>query len=181
MGAQTHFVSVAPIRPGRLRMVVLRAVLWWVGTLATILHNPRGLFSTQSIHFARWCLLPGRRMMFISNYDGGFGGYLGIFATLGASGVSAIWTNIDGFPRGFALFGDGVRDEQRFKSYARSTQVETLLWYRRYPTLSVGAIGRHAVIREELARFARVRAQDGEHIPEADLDAFLRRFSVPRP
>lgn len=180
-GEQTHFISVAPIRPGRLRMVVLKAVLWWVGTLATILHNPRGLFSTQSIHFARWCILPGRRMMFISNYGGSFGGYLGIFATLGAPGVSAIWTNIDGFPRGFALFGDGVRDEQRFKCYARHTQVRTLLWYRRYPDLSVGAIGRHAEIREDLARFARVRTQDGERIHEAELDAFLRRFSSPRP
>ena len=94
------------------------------------------LLNTQSIHFARWTILPGRRLLFVSNYDGGFGGYLSMFATVGASGVSAIWGNTDGFPRTFYLFGDGARDEQRFKGRARASQYETLLWYRRYPRLS---------------------------------------------
>lgn len=177
-GIQNHFVTVMPIRSGLLRLVTLEAVLWWIGRLEKYLHNPRGLLNTQSIHFARWTILPGRRLMFVSNYDGGFGGYLSMFATVGAFGVSAIWGNTEGFPRTFYLFGDGARDEQRFKCRARASQYETLLWYRRYPALSVAAIERNAQIREDLARFSRVPA--GERIPEAELDAFLRRFSLAR-
>lgn len=174
---QNHFVSVTMVRPGALRMGTLRAVLFATHWLARILHNPRGLFNTQSIHFARWALLPGRRLLFVSNYDGSFGGYLGIFATLAAGGVSAIWGNTEGFPRTFLLFGDGARDEQRFKARARASQVETLLWYRRYPDLTVAAIERNASLRETLARFS----SSGGTMSEAELDAFLRSFAVARP
>ena len=174
---QNHFVSVTQIRPGRLRIAVLHVVLFSIHWLARILHNPRGLFNTQSIHFARWVVLPGRRLMFISNYDGSFGGYLGIFATLGAAGVSAIWGNTEGFPRTFLLFGDGARDEQRFKARARASQVETLFWYRRYRDLTVAAIERNAAIREALARFSA----SGGTLPETELDALLQRFSTPTP
>jgi hypothetical protein len=174
---QSHLVSVVPIRPGLLAMCTLRAVLFRIHWLARIFYNPRGLFNTQSIHFARWKILRGRRLLFVSNYDGGFGGYLGIFATLGAAGVSAIWGNVVGFPRTFLLFNDGARDEQRFKRYARASQVETPLWYRRYPDLTVTAIERNGAIREDLNRFSR----EGRGIHEADFDAFLRHFSSTRP
>lgn len=176
-GLQNHFISVTDIRPGRVRMATLRTVLFAIHWLARILHNPRGLFNTRSIHFARWMILPGRRLLFISNYDGSFGGYLGIFATLGAAGVSAIWSSTVGFPRSFLLFMDGARDEQRFKRRARASQVETLLWHQRYPHLSVAAIERNTAIREELARFAR----NWSEVPETDCEAFLRRFSTPVP
>jgi hypothetical protein len=178
--AQNHFVSVTAIRPGALRLLTLRAVLWWIHRLARVFHNPRGLFNTQSIHFARWTILRGRHLLFVSNYGGSFGGYLGLFATFGAVGVSAIWGNTVGFPRTFLLFWDGARDEQRFKCYARDSQIESLLWYRRYPELTVSAIERNAAIREELARFSRSCGVDGRGVSEAELDAFLHRFSVPR-
>ncbi len=175
--AQTHIISVTSIRPGLLRMTTLRCVLFAIHWLARIFYNPLGLFSTQSIHFARWTIIDGRRLLFISNYDGGFGGYLGIFATLGATGVSAIWTNTEGFPRGFLLFGDGARDEQPFKARARNSQIESLFWYRRYPRLSVAAIERNAAIRKELAHFSAQSFQ----VPEAAFDVFLRRFATATP
>jgi len=175
--AQSHIISVTTIRLGVLRWVTLRCVLFAIHWLARILYNPLGLFSTQSIHFARWTIVRGGRLLFISNYDGGFGGYLGVFATLGAAGVSAIWTNTEGFPRGFLLFGDGARDEQPFKARARNSQVESVFWYRRYPHLSVAAIERNAAIRMELARFSSKAFQ----VPEADFDVFLRRFATTTP
>ncbi|HYL91399.1 MAG TPA: hypothetical protein VEU32_21800 [Burkholderiales bacterium] len=175
--AQTHLISVTNIRRGVLRWVTLRCVLLSIHWLARIFYNPLGLFSTQSIHFARWTIIGGGRLVFISNYGGSFGGYLGIFATLGAAGVSAIWTNTEGFPRGFLLLGDGARDEQPFKARARDSQVESLFWYRRYPRLSVATIERNAAIRMELARFS----SKGFQVPEAEFDVFLRRFATPTP
>ena len=175
--AQTHLVSVTEVRPSAVRLATLRCVLFVIHWAARILYNPRGLFNTQSIHFARWTILPGRRLLFISNYDGSFGGYLGVFATLGAGGVSAIWGNTLGFPRTFLLYLDGARDEQRFKARARASQIESALWYRRYPRLSVSTIERNARLRDDLARFSRL----GFRVPEAELDAFLRRFASPSP
>ena len=175
--AQTHLISVTTVRLGALRWATLRCVLFSIHWLARIFYNPLGLFNTQSIHFARWTIIDGGRLAFLSNYDGSFGGYLGIFATLGGAGVSAIWTNTEGFPRGFLLFGDGARDEQPFKARARNSQVESVFWYRRYPHLSVAAIERNAAIRMELARFSSKAFQ----VPEADFDVFLRRFATTTP
>lgn len=175
--AQTHLISVTSVRFGALRWVTLRCVLFSINWLARIFYNRFGLFNTQSIHFARWTIIDGGRLLFISNYDGSFGGYLGVFATLGAAGVSAIWTNTEGFPRGFLLFGEGARDEQRFKARARDSQVESLFWYRRYPQLSVAAIERNAAIRKQLSSFSLRNFQ----VPEAELDAFLRQLSALNP
>lgn len=176
-GAQNHFVSVTTIKAGPLRWLTMCAVLRVVNLLARVLYNPRGLQNIPSIHFARWLILPGRRLLFVTNYDGGWGGYLGEFVNHASSGITAIWGNTGGFPRPFLLFGGGCRDEQRFKSYARASQVETLLWYRRYPQLTVSAIERNAAIREDLARFSRCFDNaSGPCASEAKLDAFLRRF-----
>jgi hypothetical protein len=180
LGAQNHFVSVTDIKPGRLRALTLRIVLCTTHYLAQMLYDRRGLAGIPSIHFARWQILQGgRRLLFAANYDGGWGGYLGDFVAFAAYGINAIWGNTGGFPRPFYLFADGVTDEQRFKFYARATQVETLLWFRRYPHLTVAAIKRNAAIRDELARFSASFKPRGEPIPEADLDAFLRRFAAP--
>ena len=175
--AHNHIISVTEIRPGLLRAVTLRVVLFAIHWLARIFYNPLGLFSTQSIHFARWTIIPGGRLLFISNYDGSFGGYLGVFATLGAAGVTPIWSNRQDFPRSFLLMGDGARDEQRFKARARASQLYSLFWYRRYPDLSVSAIECNGAIRSDLERFSR----DALNISEADFDCFLQRFSTPTP
>jgi hypothetical protein len=188
--SQNHFVSVTPVKPGWLRQVVLRIVLFLTNHLARILYDPRGLAGIPSIHFARWQLLDGgRRLMFATNYDGGWGGYLGDFVAIAAFGMNAIWGNTGGFPRTFYLFFGGVTDEQRFKCYARNSQFETLLWYQRYPDLSLAAIRRNSELREELARLSdylepatRLSAYvepDIEQAKESELDAFLRRFAVP--
>lgn len=176
-GAQNHFVSVTRIKSGRLRWLTLYVVLRAVNLLSRVLYNPRGLSGIASIHFARWLILPGdRRLLFVTNYGGGWGGYLGEFVNAAASGITAIWGNTGGFPRPFLLFGGGCRDEQRFKSYARASQIESLLWYRRYPQLTLSAIKRNAAIREDLARFSRAFGATGIRVPEAELDSFLRRF-----
>ena len=200
LGAQNHFVSVTSIKPGPLRILTLRIVLRLTHWLAIILYDPRGLAGIPSIHFARWQILKGeRRLLFVTNYDGGWGGYLGDFVALAGWGITAIWGSTGGFPRPFYVFGDGVDDEQRFKCYARTSQLETLFWYRRYPDLSVAAIKRNAAIRDDLARYAEAFKLDAGAITEApqtrlarffkahpvpiaeaDLDTFLRRFWAPR-
>jgi len=190
LGAQNHFVSVTPVKPGWLRGIALRTVLFLAKYLICILYDHRGLAGIPSIHFARWQILDGgRRLLFATNYDGGWGGYLGEFVATAAFGMNAIWGNTGGFPRTFYLLFSGVEDEQRFKCYARNSQFETLLWYQRYPDLSLAAIRHNTALRDELARLSDyldpvtpISAYLNpviEQAKESELDAFLRRFAVP--
>jgi hypothetical protein len=184
-GAQNHFVSVTRIKAGAWRVCTLWLTLRFVNALARLFFNPRGLAGIPSIHFARWVILPGgRRLLFVTNYDGAWGGYLTDFVVLAGGWMNAIWGHSRGFPRTYFQVGGGTFDEQRFKCYARNSQVDTLLWYRRYPQLTVRAIERNADVRADLARWARkdfgfrrgdFRAYE-EGIAEAKLDAWLRRF-----
>ncbi|HKE95314.1 MAG TPA: hypothetical protein VKB34_13465, partial [Povalibacter sp.] len=178
-GPQNHLAGITTIKSTPLRLWTLRIALRWLNLIIPL--GP-GLGGISSIHFAHWTLLPKekgtrqRRLLFVSNYDGGWGGYLGEFVAKVARGVTSIWGNTGGFPQHTFFFGGGASDEQRFKSYARASQVETLLWYRRYRNLSKHTIERNAAIRAELAGFARRFAHVPNDITEAQVDTFLRRF-----
>lgn len=183
--AQNHFVSVTRIKPGRLRAATLRLTLRVINVLWRLYFNPKGLSGIPSIHFARWLVMPGgRRLLFVTNYDGAWGGYLTDFVTLAGEWMNSIWGHCRGFPRTYFLLFGGTRDEQRFKCYARNSQVESLLWYQRYPELTVLAIERNAAVRADLARWSKKAfgARHGdfeakeEGIAEAKFDAWLRRF-----
>jgi hypothetical protein len=47
-----------------------------------------------SIHFARWVILPRTdKLLFLSNYDGGWERYLEDFIARAHAGLTAIWSN----------------------------------------------------------------------------------------
>ncbi len=148
---QNHFASVTWIKPGAFRMRVLQAVLRVVHVAASVVFTLGDLGGIASIHFARFVILRDRRrLLFLTNYDGPWDGYLDDFVSV--PGVTAVWGNSAGFPRPFLLVGDGARDEQRFKAYARASQVETLAWYSAYPNLSVGDVSAGTETRLDLLR-----------------------------
>ncbi len=91
-------------------------------------------------------------------------------------GVTAIWGNTRGCPRHGFWFSAGVRDEQRFKCYARASQVESLLWYVRHSDLTVGAIQRNSRARSLLANIVPGLKRAPETVSEAEVDSFLRLF-----
>lgn len=182
LGPLNHFIGVTTLKAGLLRFVTLRVVLWGIGFLARFVDERRGLSSIRSIHFARWTLLPKdpgtkqRRLLFVAHYDGSWAGYLGDFVMNAPRGVTAIWGNTTGCPRHGFLFSDGVRDEQRFKCYARSSQVESLFWYTRRRGDTVGAIQRAAHIRNWLAEIVPGIRNEPETVSEAHVESLLRLF-----
>lgn len=153
---QSHLISETEIEPGRLRAGTLRAVLRTINFFARYWFNLGHLAEIPSIHFARFVVLPEREsLLFLSNYDGRFEDYLGQFARVW--GVTAVWGNTEleidggerrGFPRPFLLVLDGARREDRFKLYARASQVESLIWYSAYPNLSVSEIDQATTLHE---------------------------------
>jgi hypothetical protein len=154
---QNHLASVALVKPGIFRWIILKSVLKLIHVLAAISYNQGSLSGIPSIHFARWLIIDqGRRLLFLSNYDGSWENYLDDFIDQASNGLTAIWSNTVGFPRSWLLVNGGARDELLFKAMVRESQTPSRVWYSAYPDLSNQNIRANAAIRAGL--FARMTA-----------------------
>lgn len=163
---QNHMANLRYVKAGGLRLYTMRLVLLAVNLVARV--STRGqLVGLRSLHFAHWVLIDGgRRLLFLTNYDGSWENYLDDFIDRIAIGLTAIWSNTINFPRTrFLLFG-GAKDGARFKATARQTQFYTNVWYSAYPRLTVQAVDNNSAIREDLFT----------PLGEAKTRAWLRRF-----
>jgi hypothetical protein len=150
-GVTNHLASVIPIKPGPFRLVTLRVVLYALNLVARIGANKGELGGITSIHFAHWSVVDGgRRLLFLSNYDGSWESYLNDFIDKAAIGLTAVWSNTVGFPRTRFLAFRGARDGPRFKHWARANQTATTAWYRAYDGLTLATIDNNSAIREGL-------------------------------
>jgi Dyp-type peroxidase family len=144
----THLVV---IKPGPLRWLLIRAVFAVLQVLATYRYNRGRLGDIPSIHFARWVMLPGRRVLFLSNFDSSWQSYLGDFIDRESSGLTAVWSNTELYPRTTWLLQAGSRDAERFLAWTRQHQLPTSVWYCAYPGLSIVNINDNTEIRRGLA------------------------------
>ena len=152
-GAQNHLTGLSVMKAGRLRRFALRLVFFVIRFVAVYVFRPGYLASINTIHFARWVLLPGTdRLLFFSNYGGSWESYLEDFITKANYGLTGVWSNTLGFPRTRDLFFDGATDGDRFKRWARNQQIPTLFWYRAYPNTDTRSIRIHSAVRQGLAR-----------------------------
>lgn len=157
-GAQNHLTAISVMKFGTLRRLALRLAFYVISIAAQKVFRPGYLGTINTIHFARWILLPGTdRLMFFSNYGGSWESYLEDFITKASEGLTGVWSNTEGFPRAKWLFFDGARDGDRFKRWARRQQVPTLFWYSAYPDLNTQRIRINSRIRRGICR-----ASDGE-------------------
>ncbi len=150
--AQNQMNALIEVKAGWFRMLLLRTLLHAVDTLARLRFYRGSLFGIRGIHFAHWVIIPGeRRLLFVSNYDGGWESYLDDFIGGGASGLTAIWSNTVDFPRTQWLLKWGAQAEHRFKIAVRANQLPSQVWYSAYPGLCVDRINRQRDIRREVA------------------------------
>ncbi|GAC1527448.1 MAG: hypothetical protein NVS2B8_13850 [Vulcanimicrobiaceae bacterium] len=169
---QNHFASIVDVKPGAFRRFTIRLVLFLVDRAASLALDGT-LSRLDNIHFAHWVLIDrGRRLLFVTNYDGSWENYLDDFIDKAAVGLTAIWSNttlpgVDrNFPKTRLLVTGGARDERKFKNIARASQVRSIVWYSAYRDLSVPRINANSAIRDGIAR------------PPvgAGIDAWLKRF-----
>jgi hypothetical protein len=76
------------------------------------------------------------------------------------TGLNAIWTNTFlktdtsgrryAFPATKYYLWRGAENEQPFKSYVRQSQIETIVWYSAYPTLTIININTNTDLRQAL-------------------------------
>lgn len=147
---QNHMCSITTVKPGMFRRFTLWGLLWLVNLLART--SDKGeLSGIPSIHFAHWSLIDnGRRLLFVSNFDGSWENYLDDFIDKASTGLTAIWSNTLGFPKTSWLVREGARDGSRFKANARDKQTYTNVWYSAYKPLTVQSIDNNTAIRDDL-------------------------------
>ncbi|MDP3898265.1 MAG: Dyp-type peroxidase [Mesorhizobium sp.] len=159
--AQNHLTAISVMKPGTLRRLALRLTFYLISISARHVFRPGFLATINSIHFARWVLLPGTdRLMFFSNYGGSWESYLEDFVAKASPGLTGVWSNTVGYPRTRWLFLDGARDGDRFKRWARRQQVPTLFWYSAYPELNTQRIRINSRIRRGICLATDSEARD---------------------
>lgn len=128
--AQNQLTVVTAIDPARLDRV--RAVMAAIDSYARRLAPPGSLIGISTIHFARWLVIDeGRRLLFVSDYDGSWESYIDEFAEMILTGLDAIWETSFGMPP------DGARDLPAFKRFLRSHQVPSDVFFAAYPEETV--------------------------------------------
>ncbi|TIQ35396.1 MAG: cytochrome P450 [Mesorhizobium sp.] len=159
--AQNNLTAISTMKPGILRRLALRLAFYLISIGAQKAFRPGFLNTINTIHFARWILLPGTdKLMFFSNYGGSWESYLEDFIAKAAPGLTGVWSNTKGYPRTRWLFLDGARDGDRFKRWARRQQVPTLFWYSAYPDLNTRRIRINSRIRRGIASAVGNEARD---------------------
>jgi hypothetical protein len=156
---QNHLTSVVDVKRGvagrgssRFRMHVLDDTLAAIEILARRQFVDGQLGGISSIHFAHWVVIDdGRRLLFVSNFDGSWESYLDDFIELAHIGLTAVWSNAEGFPRTHGLVFGGATHGEAFKRWARRSQQITPVWFHAYPELSVTQVDVNSRIRTGLA------------------------------
>ncbi len=141
-----HMISVTELRwPHAWSAWWTRAALRVVTFFGHVVYTEGRLGDAPGIHFGHWHIVNGgRRLIFLSNFDGYFGGYLDDFINGAPSGVNLAWRWTKLLPRPAAVDGHpcvgeerrfpptrflvyrGVKCELRFKAYARDSMLPHL-------------------------------------------------------
>lgn len=149
---QTHMSSITIVKPGPFRRWTLKTVLFLI-ELAARVSVKGNLFGIATIHFAHWSVIDGgRRLVFLSNFDGSWENYLDDFIDKVSEGLTGVWSNTTGFPKAKFLFFEGTRNGPRFKATTRDKQTPTTVWYSAYPHLTVQNVDNNSQIREDFYR-----------------------------
>lgn len=148
---QNPFAVVGFVRPGRLRQLTFRAVLFLTDYGVRHIFSHDSLAGIKTIHFARWVPLDGwRRMTFASSYDGAVEAYNDDFINIVWWGLNATFSNGLDYPPTRWLFLGGAKLEEQFKNTIRCHQAVVPAWYTAYPELSADNIENNAQIRAGL-------------------------------
>lgn len=146
-----HMISLTELRRPWLHRPQLWLRLRIIAWLGHIYFTESILGNAPGIRFGHWHLIDdGRRLLFCSNFDGTFGGYLDDFILSAAEGVNLCWGLTEILPRRAAISGHpaiaraqrfpptrvwmyaGCHNELAFKSYARDSMVPHLHRYEAY-------------------------------------------------
>jgi len=146
-----HMASLVTIKPGRFRAFLIRFGTQALNLVVRTTATDGYLGSMRTIHFAHWAIVDhGRRLLFLSNFDGSWESYLDDFIEKAHAGLTLAWGNSIGFPPPRYLCLDGALQGRKFKNWARCSMTPSKFWYAAYPNLTVNHVVRMATIAKGL-------------------------------
>ena len=169
-GRPNHIVSLTDVQqPYAWHAFWLRRWLGLISWLGVWVFPFGRLGDAAGIKYGHWHVIDGgRQLVFCSNYDGAFGGYLDEFIAGATWGVNLFWGNTELLPRRAATDGQpavsfrrdfpprycvsrhgGCEFEQAFKAYARDSMLPHLYLFQAY-THTQGQIERATTLRDAL-------------------------------
>jgi hypothetical protein len=164
---QNQFTQVVVMKPGRVRLLTLKALFIYANALIKYKYVEGKLMGIPTIHFARWVLIDNNKhMLFFSNFDGSWNQYLCDFIDKSGWGLTGIFSNTVNFPKTNFLLTGGAYDEEHFLAWSRGTQILTQVWYSAYHHLSIKNVVNNSFIRNELR----------QNLSEKQAQLFLKRF-----
>ena len=99
------------LKPGLFRLSTVLFLLLLADYGARHIYNRGHLARVQTIHFARWVFLNGRKQLFFaSNYDGSLESYMDDFINKVGWGLNLLFSNGVGYPRTRWLIRGGARE-----------------------------------------------------------------------
>jgi hypothetical protein len=150
---QNHMGSIVLVKPGILRMALIRMGHLGLGLLVRAVATDGYLGSMRTIHFAHWAFVNnGSRLMFFSNFDHSWESYLDDFIEKAHEGLTMAWGSGVGFPPTRFLVGDGASHGRQFKAWARHSMAVNRFWYSAYRSYTVDQIERNARIADGLRK-----------------------------
>jgi hypothetical protein len=149
------YIVLGYLKPGLFRLSTVVFLLWLTDYGARHIFNRGHLARVQTIHFARWVYLNGKKQLFFaSNYDGSLESYMDDFINKVGWGLNLLFSNGVGYPRTSWLIRDGAANEQKFKYHIHRHQLPVEVWYKAYPGLTAFDLLRNSRIRQGLEREA---------------------------
>jgi hypothetical protein len=169
-GNINHMVSLTDVRrPYFIMRPMLRFWLWIIGIIGHVWCTNSKLGKTPGILFGHWHLVEnGTRLLFCSNFDSPFGGYLDDFIFGTPMGVNLVWRWTHLLERDAAKPGDpevtrmrnypptrlgicgGCSNELWFKAYARDSMLPHIYRYEAYKCTDA-SIDRATRLRDALS------------------------------
>jgi hypothetical protein len=153
---QNHMGSIVLIKPGILRMIIIRAGHHGLGLALRALKRSgvEGyLGSMRTVHFAHWVFANNTsRLIFFSNFDQSWESYLDDFIEKAHVGLTLAWGCGVGFPPTRFLIQDGASHGRKFKAWARHSMTISRFWYSAYPDLTVDQVERNNRIADGLRK-----------------------------
>ncbi|MBC8171574.1 MAG: hypothetical protein H7X77_07865 [Anaerolineae bacterium] len=115
-----------------LRLFLMIVLMYVLGKSTQIWRTPGSLGGLTTVHFGHWIVIDGgRRLFFITNYDGSWETYIADF-------VNKIYKLLDVQLINFIGFsGEGTRNIAAFRRWLRRVQIQSDVFYSGYPLLTV--------------------------------------------
>ncbi|MCG8537852.1 MAG: hypothetical protein MI808_22410 [Pseudomonadales bacterium] len=148
-----HMVSVVSLHTDSTRRWAKKSAFKILDTLARYEYTKGLLGNIPTIHFAHWATInEGKRLLFVSNFDGSWDSYLDDFTLKAAAGLTLAWAHCKGMPKSKFMVLGGAAKGPQFIDWARRSMVPTLVWYNAYPHLSIRNINRNSALRQAFVK-----------------------------